>query len=103
MCFVVHLRITKLKYCSHETKAGEPQFPAHFLAAGYFASVFAAVESPSRIVEGISGPGKTTIFPGPGLVPLAWIDPQSCAAWRTKGSGFAQPLILEAIVRIRSV
>merc|ERR1719440_2376351 len=41
--------------------------------------------------------------PGPGLVPDLSIVPQSCAAWRTKGSGLAQPLILDAIVRILSV
>merc|ERR1719149_426430 len=29
--------------------------------------------------------------------------PQSCAAWRTNGSGFAQPLILDAMLRMRSV
>merc|ERR1719199_245919 len=74
-----------------------------YLAAGYLARVLAAVESPSRIVRGISGPGYTMDAPGPGLVPLAWTLPQSCAAWRTKGSGFAQPLILDAIVLIRSV
>ena len=28
---------------------------------------------------------------------------QACAAWRTKGSGLAQPLILAAMVRMRSV
>merc|ERR1719337_504936 len=74
-----------------------------YFAAGYFASVLAAVERPSRIVRGISGPGNTTDAPGPGFVPLLSMVPQSCAAWRTNGSGFAQPLILEAMVRMRSV
>merc|ERR1719183_935079 len=32
----------------------------HFLAAGYLANVAAAVDRPSRIVRGISGPGYTT-------------------------------------------
>merc|ERR1719158_1866586 len=75
----------------------------YFLAAGYFASVLAAVLGPSRIVLGISGPGYTMAAPGPGLVPDLSTLPQSCAAWRTKGSGFAQPLILEAMLRMRSV
>merc|ERR1719247_1772975 len=75
----------------------------YILAAGYFASVLAAVDNPSRIVRGISGPGYTTASAGPGFVPDASTPLQSCAAWRTKGSGFAQPLILEAMERIRSV
>merc|ERR1719443_2658864 len=75
----------------------------YFLAAGYFASVLAAVLRPSLIVLGISGPGYTMAAPGPGLVPAASTLPQSCAAWRTKGSGLAQPLILAAIERMRSV
>merc|ERR1719446_1851377 len=76
---------------------------AYFLAAGYFARVLAAVERPSRIVRGISGPGYTIAAPGPGFVPDASTLPQSCAAWRTNGRGLAQPLIFEAMVRMRSV
>merc|ERR1719464_1195017 len=81
-----------------------PTYSAFFFAAaGYFFNVAAAFSSPSRAARGISGPGKFTRAPGPGLVPVLSVLPQSCAAWRTKGSGLAQPLILAAIVRIRSV
>merc|ERR1719393_1250560 len=41
----------------------------NYFAAGYFASVFAAVDRPSRMVLGISGPGYTMDAPGPGFVP----------------------------------
>merc|ERR1719321_499422 len=71
-------------------------------AAGYLARVPEAVAKPSRAAVQISGPGYTTPLPGPGSVPVVLL-PQSCAALRTKGSGFAQPLIFAAIVRIRSV
>merc|ERR1719321_724040 len=75
----------------------------NYFAAGYFASVFAAVDRPSRMVLGISGPGYTMDAPGPGFVPDLSMEPQSWAACRTKGSDLAQPLIFEAMVRILSV
>merc|ERR1719162_2963887 len=71
--------------------------------AGYFAKVSAAVLKPSRMDLWISGPGYTIASPGPGLVPFLPSLLQSWAALRTKGIGFAQPLIFAAMVRIRSV
>merc|ERR1719191_2542705 len=68
---------------------------------GYFSKVVAAFARPSVADAVISGPGYTTPDPGPGL--LGSTDPQSCAALRTNGNGFAQPLIPAAMVRILSV
>merc|ERR1719324_1559001 len=72
-------------------------------AAGYFSSVAPAFSNPARAASNVSGPGYTTDSPGPGFVPALSTEPQSCAAWRTKGKGLAQPLIFAAIVRMRSV
>merc|ERR1719237_695465 len=73
------------------------------VAAGYFSSVSAARARPSRPAAKVSGPGKLTRTPGPGSRPdgATWV--QSCAAWRTKGSGLAQPLIFAVMMRVRSV
>merc|ERR550537_131685 len=74
-----------------------PYFP-------YFSIVSAALARPSFAALVISGPGYTNASgPGPGLRPSGSTLLQSWAALRTNGSGFAQPLMPAAMVRILSV
>merc|ERR1719231_14605 len=75
-----------------------------FLYFPYFSIVSEALARPSFAALVISGPGYTRASgPGPGLSPSGSTWPQSWAALRTNGSGFAQPLIPAAMVRMRSV
>merc|ERR1719478_979834 len=68
-----------------------------------FSRARSAVMSPSVAAAQVFGPGYTTPEPGPGFKPEEATVPQSCAAWRTKGTSFAKPLILASLDRIRSV
>merc|ERR1719158_2437200 len=87
-----------MTFCNHDW--------CHLLLLAHapnFSRARSAVMSPSVAADQVFCPGYTTPVPGPGLKPAESTVPQSWAAWRTKGTSFAKPLMLAAIDRIRSV